>query len=262
MWGGQHWPLPIFGRLVDLRRIPDMRHILTALAAAAILVSGAIAQQPAEPGQAPARGGRGAGAGGGGGRAGRPALFFKEEWKEAQGGGEKPVDPAQATTNPNLELKLYGPGAKDMQLTGVANNESNPVHLWTGLCEQLCAAALRDKENYVDLTGLAMIRWVTKVSGFHQVHPILKLADGTWLVGDHADGSTLDWHNDEFSIGDVRWRKLNIAKVVTTGDWVANPDLSKVDEVGFTDLLPGSGHGPGGWSDVGRIEVYGKPVKR
>jgi hypothetical protein len=81
-------------------------------------------------------------------------------------------------------------------------------------------------------------------------------------VGDHADGSTLDWHQDEFSLGDVRWRKLNIAKVVTTGDWVKDPDLSKVDEVGFTDLLPGSGHGAGGWSDVGAIEVYGKPVKR
>jgi hypothetical protein len=209
----------------------------------------------------PAGGGRGA-AGGGGGRAARPALFFKEEWKAPEGGGEKPIDAAASVANPNLELKLYGPGGKDFQVTGVAGNDSNPVHLWTGLCEQLCAAALRDKNNYVDLSGLAMIRWVTKVSGFHQVHPIVKLADGTWLVGDHADGSTLDWHSDEFSLGDVRWRKLNIAKVVTTGDWVANPDLTKVDEVGFTDLLPGSGHGPGGWSDVGAMEVFGKPVKR
>ena len=46
------------------------------------------------------------------------------------------------------------------------------------------------------------------------------------------------------------------------GKWVDHPDLSKVDEIGFTDLMAGSGHGPGGWSDVGRIEVYGKPVKR
>jgi len=194
-------------------------------------------------------------------RAGRPPVFFHEEWKQGDG-GEKPVNPAEAVLSPNLELKLYGPGAKDIQLTGNTGNESNPVHLWTGLCEQMCAAALRDKDNYVDLTGLAMIRWVTKVSGFHQVHPMLKLADGTWLVGDHADGSTTDWHESEFSIADVRWRKLNIAKIVTTGDWVNNPDLSKVDEVGFTDLLPGSGHGPGGWSDVGKIEVFGKPVKR
>ena len=40
------------------------------------------------------------------------------------------------------------------------------------------------------------------------------------------------------------------------------PDLSKVDEIGFADLMPGSGHGPGGWINVSRIEVYGKPIKR
>jgi hypothetical protein len=39
-------------------------------------------------------------------------------------------------------------------------------------------------------------------------------------------------------------------------------DLSKVDEIGFTDLMPGSGHGDGGYSDLGWIEVYGKPVPR
>jgi hypothetical protein len=122
--------------------------------------------------------------------------------------------------------------------------------------------ALRDKGNYVDLTGLARIRWQTKVSGFHKVHPIVKLADGTWLVGDQADGSTLDWHDNEFSIAEVRWLKLDIDKVLTKGNFVEHPDLSKVDEVGFTDLLPGSGHGPGGWSDVAWFEVYGKPVKR
>jgi hypothetical protein len=112
------------------------------------------------------------------------------------------------------------------------------------------------------LTGLARIRWQTKVSGFHKVHLIVKLADGTWLVGDHADGSPLDWHDGDFSIAEVRWLKLDIDKVLTKGNWVEHPDLSKVDEVGFTDLLPGSGHGPGGWSDVAWIEVYGKPVKR
>lgn len=210
--------------------------------------------------QAPS--GAGPARGGGPARTVRPQLFFSEEWKQNAGGREAPVNPAEAVANPDLELKLYGADGKDIQLTGSAGNAGNPVHLWTGLCEQPCAAALRDKENYVDLTGLAMIRWVTKVSGFHQVHPIVKLADGTWLVGDHADGSALDWHENEFSIADVRWLRLNIAKVVTTGNWVNNPDLSKVDEVGFTDLLPGSGHGPGGWSDVGRIEVFGKPVKR
>jgi hypothetical protein len=31
---------------------------------------------------------------------------------------------------------------------------------------------------------------------------------------------------------------------------------------GFADLTPGSGHGTGGYSDMGWIEVYGKAVKR
>jgi hypothetical protein len=235
------------------------RNLMILTATCLCIVSTAAAQQSGEPAPAPGRAGRGAGQNA---RAARPALFFREEWKPSKSGAEAPVNPAEAVANPNLELKLYGPGSKDIQLTGAAQSESNPLHLWTGLCEAVCAAALRDKDNYVDLSGLAMIRWVTKVSGFHQVHPILKLADGTWLVGDHADGSTVDWHENEFSLADVRWRKLNIAKVVTTGDWVNNPDLSKVDEVGFTDMLPGSGHGPGGWSDVGKFEVYGKAVKR
>ena len=40
--------------------------------------------------------------------------------------------------------------------------------------------------------------------------------------------------------------------MVTHGNFVENPDLSKVDEIGFADLMPGSGHGPGGWTDVAR----------
>jgi hypothetical protein len=191
----------------------------------------------------------------------RPPLFFKEEWKQLASGGEHPVTLA-ATANPDLELKLYGPSSKDIQLTGTAGNENDPIHMWTGLCTSNCGAALRDKNNYVDLTGLARIRWVTKVSGFHQVRPIVKLADGTWLVGDHAEGSTADWIENEFSVADVRWLKLDAEKLLTHGNFVEKPDLSKVDEVGFADLMPGSGHGPGGWSDVARFEVYGKPVKR
>jgi len=189
-------------------------------------------------------------------------LFFSEAWKPSTVKGEHPVDPATAVENPNLELKLYGTSAKEIQLLGSPKTAANPTHLWDGLCATPCAVALRDKDNYVNLTGNAMIRWVTKVSGFQKVHPIVKLADGTWLVGDHEDGSNADWHTDEFSISDVRWRKLNIEKVVVTGNWVNAPDLSKVDEVGYTDLMPGSGHGAGGWSDVGKIEVFGKPVKR
>jgi len=212
----------------------------------------AFAQQPA----APAAGGRAGGA-----NRGRPPLFFKEEWKQTDKGGEHPLLP-ESVGNPNLELKVYGPSSKELLLTGAAGDENNPIHVWTGTCTGPCAVALRDKNNMVDLTGLARIKWNTKMSGFHQIHPIVKLADGNWFIGDRADGATRDWITTEFNVADVKWMKLDIAQVVTKGNIVDNVDLTKVDEVGFADLMPGSGHGAGGWSDVAQIEVYGKPVPR
>lgn len=222
------------------------------------LVCAAFAQEPApQPSQqaAPAavRPGERTGA--------RAPLFFRETWKTVPNGGEHGVTQDQVASA-NLELKVYGPAANQVQALGNADDPSNPPHVWTGLCTAPVAVALRDKDNYVDLTGLARIRWVTKVSGFHKVRPMVKLADGTLLVGDQADGSPLDWHESEFSIAEVRWLKLDSNKLVTHGNYVEHADLSKVDEVGFVDLMPGSGHGPGGWSDLASFEVYGKSVKR
>jgi len=91
---------------------------------------------------------------------------------------------------------------------------------------------------------------------------MVKLADGTWLVGDHVDADTFDFNESEFYFSQMHWLKLDIDKVVTKGTILDKVDLSKVDEIGFTDLMPGSGHGTGGYSDVAWIEVYGKPVKR
>jgi hypothetical protein len=221
---------------------------------AAVLTCSAHAQQPAAP--AP-QAGRGAAP-----RATRPALFFKEEWKQTPQGGEHPIVFDSTLSNPALELKVYGPSSKELLLTGDAGNELNPIHIWTGMCTTPCAVALKHKTNYADLTGLARLRWNTKVSGFHQIRPIVKLADGTWLVGDHTDGTVRDWLFTEFSFGDVRWMRLDITRAVTTGTVLDKVDLSKVDEIGFVDLMPGSGHGQGGWVDVAQIEVYGGSVPR
>jgi len=194
-------------------------------------------------------------------RVSRTPLFFDEVWKQTPAGGEHPVTP-ESVANPNLELKLYGPSGKEIQLTGSAQDENNPTHVWTGLCTTPCAFTFRDKQNYVDLTGLARIRMVTKVSGLHRVHPLVRLADGTVLVGNRADGSVTDWIESEIPVAEIRWLRLDPERLVTTGNWVEHPDLSRVDEIGFVDLMPSSGHGPGGWSDVGRVQVFGKPVKR
>ncbi|HTC45019.1 MAG TPA: hypothetical protein VK696_08220 [Steroidobacteraceae bacterium] len=190
----------------------------------------------------------------------RPPLFFREEWKQGPKGGENPVT-AASLGNPDLELTLIVPGGT-IELTGNAGDENNPTHVWQGLCTTPCGLALRSKQHLADLTGLARLRWNTKMSGFHQVRPIVKLADGTWLAADRTEGSPRDWMVSELSFADLHWLKLDITRAVTTGVIVDHVDLSKVDQIGFIDLMPGSGHGPGGWSDVAQIEVYARSVAR
>lgn len=190
----------------------------------------------------------------------RPPLFFREEWKQGPKGGENPVT-AASLGNPDLELTPIVPGGQ-IELTGTAGDEGNPIHVWQGLCTTPCGLALRSKQHLADLTGLARIRWNTKMSGYHQIRPIVKLADGTWLAADRAEGTSRDWLQSELFFADLRWLKLDITRAVTTGTLVDHVDLSKVDQIGFVDLMPGSGHGPGGWSDVAQIEVYAKSVAR
>ena len=184
-----------------------------------------------------------------------PSLFFKETWKDFSGNVPMTQD---FVTNPDLRLTTYGTGTEDFHVT----NEGNVPHIWTGLCASSCALTLSHKDSYVDLTGKAKIRWYFKTSGFHEVRPVVKLADGTWLIGDHVDANTYDYHESEFYLSEVRWLKLDMPKVQTKGNLLEKVDLSKVEAVGFADLTPGSGHGTGGYSDVAWIEVYGKPVKR
>lgn len=226
--------------------------VLLAVAFSVLTIAvGVFAQQPAQP----AIKGKAA-------KARTPPLFFREDWQEVKGlPVEHPMTQA-AVSNPNLEIRLYGPSGKDIVENGLPSLPENPPHLWTGLCTSTCAAALREKNNYVDMSGLGKVRWLIHTSGFHEVRPLIKLADGTWLVGDHGDATTLDYHVVELTFADLRWLKVDIDRVVTRGDLIEHPDLSKVDEIGFTDLMPGSGHGDGGYSGVGWIEVYGKPVPR
>jgi hypothetical protein len=197
----------------------------------------------------------------------RPPLFLSEGWKALatppDDHGAWPASQA-GVASPNVQLTLHGPSGKEIQLVAVrGNGDLYPLNLWTGSTTSPSAATLRDRTSFVDLSDpLAKIRWTVRTSGFHQVRPVVRLADGTWLIGDQATGPSLDFNQADISIADLRWLKLDPARVVAVGDWIEHPDLSQVDEVGFADLMPGSGHGPGGYVNVGRIEVYGRPVTR
>jgi hypothetical protein len=198
-----------------------------------------------------------------------PPLFFREDWKFDKSvpnvnDEREPEHPIVQTdvANANLEVHLYGDKAGTRTVLQPYNKDI--TYVMSLLTTSNWAIALRDKNNDVDLTGLAMWTWRTRVSGFHLLRPILKLADGIWLVGDKTVGLSNDWVQSEFLLGDVRWRTLDITNVVEGREamWVDHPDLSKVEEIGFTDLMRGAGHGSGGGSRVDWIQVTGKPVPR
>jgi hypothetical protein len=176
-------------------------------------------------------------------------------------------------TTPNVDLQLYGDGRNIVVATGAG---PRLPRLFFGLCKGPCGFTLRDRNNSFDLRGRASIRLTTIVSGFHRVRPIIRLADGTLLIGDQAEGSTADYHQYDVSFSDCRWLRLDPVRGVTLGGaWVV-PDLSRVDEVGVFDVIPGSGvwtiegaplekqpaPPAGGWIAVSAFELWGQLVKR
>jgi hypothetical protein len=179
-------------------------------------------------------------------------LLFKESWKQTP---ENVQLSQELVSNPDLLLTVYGKAPE-------VNSEGGTPHVWTGLCLPSCAVTLKLKDSYADLSGKARIKWYSKTSGFHQIRPVVKLADGTLLAGDFIDAYTFDYRTVEFYLAEVRWLTLDAATLTGKGSLLPTVDLSQVDEIGFVDLMPGSGHGFGGFSNVGWIEVYGKPVPR
>jgi hypothetical protein len=201
-----------------------------------------------------------------------PPLLFREVWQQPPHTGpltdeNRRITP-QALTSPDLELKLYGTDAANIQVT----SHNGIPDLWNGFTTSPVALTLKHKGAYLDLTGLTRIRWRTRTENLHVLHPVVKLADGTLLVGSQrfespqrrmtgAKGFTGDFVVSEVTFDDQRWFELDPEKVVVKLE-VNNPDLSRVDEIGYTDLMPGGGHGTAGCSNVSWIEVYALPTKR
>ena len=213
----------------------------------------------------------------------RPPLFLRETFPMEK---MDEIYLSQANIgSPNVELKIYGQTLA--QWVGQTHDEArekgthggieivwrpapldDPTYLFWGPCFTPCAVALRDRNNYVDLTDLAKIKWRTKQTGFHNMQLIIKTADGQWYIGDYQEGPTTDWLEREFSIIDMRWKEFDVDTVTTRGNgaFVPTPDLSRIDEVGVTSLAAGAlsnaGHGSSSAARLDWIEIYGRPVRR
>ena len=200
-----------------------------------------------------------------------PPLLFREGWLQPP--GAKPLGQGDGTddvvtrltatnlplvvANKRLELDVYG---KDGYLVRTAQHFGRN-DLWTGMASTPVAMTLRDKANYLDLTGLARVRWIVRTNSVSLLHPVVKLADGTYIVARRAIETGGEFLLVELSFNDMRWFKLDPEKVVP-GPEVKNPDLTKVDEIGMAYLAPGGGHGTASSINLSDVEVYAKPVPR
>lgn len=184
----------------------------------------------------------------------RPPLYFREDWKESP--AEKPVTQAHVA-NANLILSLHGPGKAGIKKSHHDKPADDPFYIWSGEAAGNWAVSLRHKSQLVDLSGQARIRWRSHQAGFRELRPIVQLAGGAWLVADQSDPASVDWREREFVVADLKWRRLDIEKA-TEGAWVPNPDLSKVREIGFTDLMQGGASAA--CSRLDWIEVFGRPL--
>ena len=184
----------------------------------------------------------------------RPDLFFREDWKESP--AEIPVT-QEHLANETLKLTLYGPGAVEIKKSNHDVPIDDPFYVWSGLPQGNWAVTLKKTGKLVDLSEYSKVVWRAKQSGLRCLHLVLKLEDGSWLVSEQCDGKSLDWRIFQFNINDLNWYALNIDEVVE-GRPIEDPDLSRVEEIGFTDLMKGGGTPAS--SRLDWIEVYGRSV--
>jgi hypothetical protein len=163
----------------------------------------------------------------------------------------------QVVTNEGLEAKLYGTGSAPVR----AAEHEGRIDLWTGLATSPVALTLRDKRHYLDLTGLARLRWIVRTNAVHTLYPVVKLADGTLAVGNRGISTDDEFVQVEIAFSGMKWYTLDPQKVVVMLE-VKNPNLSKVDEVGLATLAPGGGHGIAGSANFSTVELFAKAVPR
>ena len=191
----------------------------------------------------------------------RPPLLFKEPWKLPPHTGEPTDENMRFTpavvTSPNLRVTLYGAGASVVR----AAEHEGRFDLWTGLATSPVAVTLKDPRNYVDLTGLARLRWMLRTNAIHMLYPVVKLANGTFIVGDRGISTDGEFLEVDVAFGGMRWYGLDPTKVVVMTE-VKDPKLDRVDEVGLATLAPGGGHGIAGSANLSTVELFAKVVPR
>lgn len=202
------------------------------------------------------------------GRNPEPAsLIFLEEWNS-----EPLAQPITGEHLSNLDLTLHLYGDVDSIRKSAHPTEN---YTYTGEAVTNWGLTVSDPEAYWDLSRNGMVMLKTRNSGFRLTHIMIKTADGNWYVSEEGNPESTFWIEREYILENLHWRNLMMEDRPTNASnmrdpipghqpliptSVATPDFSRVEEVGFTDLMPG------GWipaaSRVKAWAVYGREIPR
>ena len=229
-------------------------------------------QAGAPPSTQPPAGAEGRGRGGGGGAGSfgtseNAELIFEEHWTRAP--LAQPMK-QENLGNQNLRLHQYG------DVEGIRKTQ-HPVedYTYTGETRNTWMITVSDPSSYYDLRlpGKVMLR--TRNTGFRLTHIVLRTPDGKFYVSEEGSGESSAWMNRDYILADLHWRNVTMddrptalnpnrpadpKRQVIVATSLATPDLGKIDEIGFTDLLPG-GFIPA-TTRINAWAVYGKKVPR
>ena len=194
-------------------------------------------------------------------------LLFHEAWTRAP--LTQPMT-QENLGNQTLTLHLYG-NPNEIRKT------MHPIddYTYTGEATTNWAITVSDKLSLWDLSATGRIRLKTQNSGYRFVHVVIKTADGKYFVSEEGSGESSSWIERDYVLSDLHWRNLLMTDTPTNASnrrqpdpkrvpiiptSRATPDLTKVEEVGFSDLMAG------GWipatSRIAAFDLYGKAVPR
>ena len=196
-----------------------------------------------------------------------PKLLFREGWTRAP--MAQPLTQANLA-NQQLTLHIYGDPNQIRKAMHPLDD-----YTYTGETTTHWALTVSDKTSFWDVTGGGKVRFKTQNTGYRFLHVVIKTADGRYFASEEGSGESSVWMEADYVLQDLHWRNLLMTdtpsnasnrrqpdpkRVPIVPTSRGTPDLKRVEEVGFSDLMEG------GWipatSRVAFFELYGRAVPR
>jgi hypothetical protein len=196
-----------------------------------------------------------------------PKLLFHEAW--TRGAMSQPIT-QQNLGNQNLTLHIYGSADQIRKAMHPLDD-----YTYTGETTTNWALTVSDKNSTWNLANGGRFRLKTQNTGYRFTHVVIKTTDGKYYVSEEGSGESSAWIETDYILQDLHWRNLLMTdtpsnasnrrqpdpkRVPIIPTSRGTPDLTTVDEIGFSDLMEG------GWipatSRVASFDLFGTAVPR